>query len=96
MSDQSNDQTHIDWWSRRFGNRGVLQVLIGADTEAHILLLLNGAFVYVILFKDSDTVTKSLVWLLPFTIALYFTRNIVTAIISLVEAIRGNRKNPIV
>ena len=89
MSDEPSDQPHIDWWSRRFGSRGFLQVLIGTDTEAHILLLLSGAYVCVIIFKDNAMVMGSLVWLLPFAIGLYFLRNIVTAIIKLIEAIRG-------
>jgi hypothetical protein len=93
MSDETPDQSHSDWWSCRFGSRGFLQVLIGTDTESHILLLLSGAYVCVIILKDNETVTRSLVWLLPFAIGLYFLRNIVTAIINLIEAIRGSKKN---
>ena len=93
MSDELFDQPQIDWWSRRFGSRGFLQILIGTDTESHILLFLSGAFVCATIVKDNETVTRSLVWLLPFAIGLYFLRNIVTAIIRLVEAIRGTGKN---
>jgi hypothetical protein len=93
MSDETPDQSHSDGGHAALGAGGFLQVLIGTDTESHILLLLSVAYVCVIILKDNETVTRSLVWLLPFAIGLYFLRNIVTAIINLIEAIRGSKKN---
>jgi hypothetical protein len=68
----------------------VLQILIGTDTESLLLLLLAGTLADVIVVERNYAPLGSLVWLLAIVIGLYFLRNIVTAIIRLVEAIRGS------
>ena len=78
-----------DWWSQRFGSRGLLQFLIGTDTESLLLVILAGGFIHVVTIQQNSGPLGSLVWLLALAIVLYFLRNIVTAIIRLVEAIRG-------
>jgi hypothetical protein len=77
-----------DWWSQRFGSRGLLQFIIGTDTESLLLLTLSGGFVHVVTVQQNHDPLGSLVWLLGLVIVLYFLRNVVTSIISLVEAIR--------
>jgi hypothetical protein len=68
----------------------VLQIFIGTDTESLLLLILSGALVDVITVQRNYDPLGSLVWLLAIVIGLYFLRNIVTAIIRLVGAIRGS------
>jgi hypothetical protein len=84
-------QSIPDSWSRRFGSRGLLQFIIGTDTESLVLLSLSGALIYVITVEHNAGPVGSLVWLLTIVVVLYFLRNVVTAIIRLVEAIRGRR-----
>ena len=77
-----------DWWSQRFGSRGLLQFVIGTDTESLLLLILSGGFIHVVTVQRNHDPLGSLVWLLGLVIVLHFLRNIVTSIINLVEAIR--------
>ena len=79
----------LDWWSRRFGPRGMLQFMIGTDTESLVLLMLGGALVFVITVQGNSGPLGSLVWLLAMVIVLFFLRKVVTEIIRLIEAIRG-------
>jgi hypothetical protein len=77
-----------DWWSQRFGSRGLLQFVIGTDTESLLLLMLTGAFIYVITVLQNRDPLGSFVWLLGLALVLFFVRNVVTSIIRLIEAIR--------
>ena len=81
-----------DWWSRQFGTRGLLQLVIGTDTESLVLLMLSGALVFVITVQSNTGPLGSLVWLLAMLIILYFLRKVVTEIIRLIQAIRGQQK----
>jgi hypothetical protein len=80
-----------DWWSRHFGSRGLLQLVIGIDTESLVLLMLSGALVFVIAVQGNTGPLGSLVWLLAILIILFFLRKVVTEIMRLIEAIRGRR-----
>jgi hypothetical protein len=84
-------QSTTDWWSRLFSSRGLLQLLIGTDTESLVVLTLSGALVFVITVQASSVPPGSLMWLLGMVVALFFLRNIVTQVIRLIEAIRGIR-----
>jgi hypothetical protein len=91
MVDPSILEQHpnADWWSQRFGSRGLLQLFIGTDTESHLLLIFSISFAWVITSQQNYGPLGSLVWLLELVIVLYFMRTVVTSIIRLVEAIRG-------
>ena len=88
---RSEYQSTTDWWSRLFSSRGLLQLLIGTDTESLVVLTLSGALVFAITVQASSVPPGSLMWLLGMVVALFFLRNIVTQVIRLIEAIRGIR-----
>src|SRR5262249_7323014 len=87
----SEYQSSTDWWSRLFSSRGLLQFIIGTDTESLVVLALSGCLVFVITEQASSVPLGNLMWLLGLVVALLFLRNIVTQIIRLIEAIRGSR-----
>jgi hypothetical protein len=65
-------QSTADWWSRLFGSRGLLQFIIGTDTESLVLLMLSGGLVFVITVQSNSGPLGSLIWLLVIVVALFF------------------------
>ena len=84
-------QSPPDWWSRLFGSRGLLQFIIGTDTESLVLLIFSSGLVWVITVQNNPGPLGSLIWLLGGIVLLFFLRNIVTQIIRLLEAIRDRQ-----
>jgi len=80
-----------DWWFRCFGNRGLLQLIIGTDTESMLVLIPMIAVALVIVWHRYFDVLGSFMSLLMLAVILYFFRNVVTALVGLVEAIKAKR-----
>ena len=53
-------QEQMDWWSGRFGNRGVLQLVVGDDVEFILGLVGLGTLVYVIVVRGNYDVLVQL------------------------------------
>ena len=81
-----------DWWFRCFGNRGLLQLIIGTDTESMLVLIPMFAVALVIVWHRYFEVLGSFMSLLTLAVVLYFFRNVVTALVGLVEAIKAKRE----
>ena len=65
-------QEQMDWWSGRFGNRGVLQLVVGDDVEFILGLVGLGTLVYVIVVRGNYDVLGSFVNILIFVIVFSF------------------------
>jgi hypothetical protein len=83
-----DQQLGTDWWSQRFGNKGLLQLLIGTDAASFVLALLGVAFFWVITVQQDHGPLGSLIWIFGLLIVLQSLGKVVTQIIRLVEAMR--------
>ena len=88
----SPSRSEPDWWFRCFGNRGLLQLIIGTDTESMLVLVPMSAVAVVIVWHRYYDVLGSYMTLLMIAVILYFFRNVVTALVGLVETIRAKRE----
>jgi hypothetical protein len=88
---------HGDWWSRRFGDRGVLQLLIGTDTEGIIVLLGFGSFCYLTIWAGYHEAVGSFIILLMFAVVSYFLAQLVyrlvLALLKVISVLRSERKD---
>jgi len=48
----SSRACEADWWSRRFGGRGILQLIIGNDAQFLVVLIAACTIAYVIAVKE--------------------------------------------
>jgi hypothetical protein len=78
-----------DWWSTRFGNRGLLQLVVGDDVEFILGVMGLGTLVYLILGRDNYDVLGSFVNILFFVIIFSFFAKLIRILIATIQT--GNR-----
>lgn len=66
-----------DRWSRCFGDKGVLQLLVGTDTEGIIVLIGVGSLCYLIISQGYHEAVGSFIILLMFAVVFYFLAQLV-------------------
>jgi hypothetical protein len=85
-------QPEADLWFRCFGNRGLVQLIIGTDTESMLVLIPMISVALVVVWHRYFEVLGSFMSLLMLAVVLYFFRNVVTALVGLVETLKVKRE----
>ena len=66
-----------DWWSRRFGDRGILQLIIGNDAQFLVVLIATCTIAYVIAVKGHYDTLGMFMNFLFLVVTLYFLYKLV-------------------
>jgi hypothetical protein len=86
---RNESQQQTDWWSTRFGDRGVIQLIIGNDVGGILALTAVGTPTFVILVKGNYEVLGSFINLSIFVIVFYFFARFTGVLIRVIEATKA-------
>jgi hypothetical protein len=73
-------RTGTDWWSTRFGDRGLLQLIIGTDALFVVPVIFSVAMAYAAVIKEHYDLLGILMKFLFFVVGLYFFKDFVNII----------------
>ena len=68
------NQPADNWWQRRFGDKGVVQLVFGDDVGPLLAIILVVAACYVLIVKERFDLEGAFIYALFLVIALYFAR----------------------